>query len=103
MATQRKSPAKKQARVTKKVAAAKIVRSRSLRTMTHGHAKTLIGHVNGLLAEHGFSAQVSELHFVPTGADSMGCENCEPPSVCKRVCFINDQGVPECEDRCVAP
>ena len=76
---------------------------RPLKTMTKRHAKALVERVNGLLAEHGFSAKVSELHFVPSGADSMGCVNCNPPSVCKRVCFINDHGVPECENRCVPP
>jgi hypothetical protein len=97
MATKKKIPLKKKAPT--KAPAAK----RSLKTMTSRHAKTLVEHLNGLLTAHGFSAEVSELHFVSTGADSMGCINCNPPSVCKRVCFINDQGVPECEDRCVPP
>ncbi len=100
MATKKNFPTKKKALAAKKASATKTVGARSLRTMTPSTAKTLMGHVNTLLAAQGFSAQVSEVHFVPTGADSMGCENCDPPSVCKRVCFINDQGVPVCENRC---
>ena len=74
-----------------------------LRDMKQTHAKKLISQVNSLLAQHGFAAHVNELHFVPSGGGSLGCGNCPPPSVCKRVCFINDQGEPECEDRCVGP
>jgi hypothetical protein len=74
-----------------------------LRDMKKTHAKTLIGKVNSMLADQGFAARVNELHLVPSGGDSLSCDDCQPPNVCKRVCFINNQGQPECEDRCVGP
>lgn len=104
MSTKKKSPLEKKAPTARKAAPKKApVRKRSIKTMKGRHAKLLVEHVNGLLAEHGFSGQVSELHFVSTGADSMGCVNCLPPSVCKRVCSVNNQGELECENRCVPP
>jgi hypothetical protein len=77
------------------------VRPKRLKAMKKKHAGTLIKQVNDLIAKHGFAANVHEIHLVPSDGDSLDCDNCLPPSVCKRVCFINDEGQPECEDRCV--
>lgn len=74
-----------------------------LKSLMPTHAARLIQQVNRLLANHGFAAKVNQLHFVPSGAGRHNCDNCHPPSVCKRVCFINSDGDPECEDRCVGP
>jgi|HubBroStandDraft_1064217.scaffolds.fasta_scaffold161886_1 hypothetical protein len=74
-----------------------------LAAMKKTHAAKLISQVNDLVAAHGFSASVHELHLIPRDGASLGCDDCLPPAVCRRVCFINDQGQPECEDRCVSP
>jgi hypothetical protein len=92
MATKKKnSPPKQRAASTLK----------PLQKMKDTHAGMLIGKVNNLISEQGFAAHVNELHLVPSNGDSLDCGNCPPPAVCKRVCFINDEGQPECEDRCV--
>ncbi|MEP6717318.1 MAG: hypothetical protein ABJC09_17225 [Terriglobia bacterium] len=74
-----------------------------LKRLEATHAATIIDQVNQSLAKTGFAAKVDEIHFVPSGAAQHNCDDCPPPSVCKRVCFINVDGDPECEDRCVGP
>ncbi len=110
MAAKKKTAARGKAPATKKKAAAKKApvkkapvkkaARRGVSKITVTHARSMMGHVNRLLAEQGFSARVSELHFTSLDGDTDGCENCVPPQVCKRVCRMSPQG-PVCENQCV--
>ena len=53
--------------------------------------------------ELGQAGKVREIHLTALPNDTLGSVNCRRPKICKRVCFINGQGQPECEDRCVDP
>ena len=90
--------------VRKKPVRKKTPPAKPLGKLGKSHAKKLFSSINALLAssDHGFAAKVSEIHLMPVkGDDFLDCGDCPPPKICKRVCFINDQGVPECEDQCV--
>jgi hypothetical protein len=102
-------PAKKKSPVKKKAVPVRTAPvneqtplTRSAAKITKSHADALMKHVNGLLADQGFSAQVTAMHFTPAEDDTLGCGNCGPNQACKRVCFRDPQtGQLICENRCV--
>ena len=95
-----KVPATKKKAPVKKAPVKKAAAPRPASKITVTHARSFMKHVNRLLADQGFTARVSEMHFTAADGDTDGCENCAPPQVCKRVCRMGPQG-PVCENQCV--